>query len=351
MTTPSHSRPDPRPAPPPLPPPTVRTLRRPEDLLALVPTLFGFHPSDSLVLVGIGGAPGVHARVDLPTEAADRAAVGHTLLRALRRVDCTRVCLVAYVRAGGAGEEAADVLEDVGAVLSQAGVEIALGMVADGSRYRLWGPTDGVGSLHAYDPTTHPYLADAVMAGQVLHRSRAELLAGLDPVPALVDRVARHAHAAADRLRLADPADPPGHRVHVEARWANRLARRHFATGDLPAPRVIGRLLVAMAVSPVVRDAVWVEIDRRRAAGAESVLRHLVQAAPPDLRAAPAALLGFAAWMRGDGATAWCAVDASRAADPDYRLAHLLTDLLDRAVPPTEWSPLRRTDLGVPGLR
>ena len=48
--------------------------RSPEDLIALVPFVLGFHPSESVVLLTFG-APGgsFHARVDLPDGPDDRA--------------------------------------------------------------------------------------------------------------------------------------------------------------------------------------------------------------------------------------------------------------------------------------
>jgi hypothetical protein len=68
--------------------------------------------------------------------------------------------------------------------------------------------------------------------------------------------------------------------------------------------------------------------------------RDVVRRAPLDLLAAPAALLGFAAWLSGDGALAWCAVDRCRQAEPGYSLAGLLADALAGAVPPSSWRPL-----------
>jgi hypothetical protein len=66
-----------------------------------------------------------------------------------------------------------------------------------------------------------------------------------------------------------------------------------------------------------------------------------------ELRAAPAALLGFAAWLCGDGALAWCAVDAAQECEPGYGLASLLTDALAAAVPPSVWRPVPPSALGV----
>ena len=63
----------------------------------------------------------------------------------------------------------------------------------------------------------------------------------------------------------------------------------------------------------------------------------LVRRAPADLVAPAAALLGFAAWLAGHGALAWCAVDRCEADDPGYRLAGYLAEALAQAVPPSVW--------------
>src|SRR3954465_5412779 len=66
---------------------------------------------------------------------------------------------------------------------------------------------------------------------------------------------------------------------------------------------------------------------------------------PPELRAPPATLLGFAAWLSGNGALAWCAVDCAQQCDPDYSLAALLADALAGAVPPSVWRPVPQDSL------
>ena len=62
---------------------------------------------------------------------------------------------------------------------------------------------------------------------------------------------------------------------------------------------------------------------------------------PPTLVAGPAAVLAVAAWLAGDGALAWCAVERCRAVDPDHSLARLVADLLDEACPPDLWDSVR----------
>ncbi|QZY30869.1 DUF4192 domain-containing protein [Nocardioides coralli] len=69
----------------------------------------------------------------------------------------------------------------------------------------------------------------------------------------------------------------------------------------------------------------------------------MVRRAPDDLAPHAAAVLGFVAWVSGDGALAWCAVDRARALDPDHSLARLVADLLVAAVSPEEWEHVRDT--------
>ena len=59
-----------------------------------------------------------------------------------------------------------------------------------------------------------------------------------------------------------------------------------------------------------------------------------------ELRAAPAGLLAFAAWLTGNGALAWCAVDLAQESQPDHGLASLICQALSGAVPPSVWQPL-----------
>ena len=91
----------------------------------------------------------------------------------------------------------------------------------------------------------------------------------------------------------------------------------------------------------------WAEMTHRNAVGHVDLWRDLLRRAPEELAAAPAALLGFAAWLSGDGALAWCAVERCLAADPDYGLAGLLTQALAGAVPPSVWRPFDRDKLGL----
>ena len=49
------------------------TAKSPEDVLAMVPVVLGFTPTDSLVMLTFGAASPFHARVDLPDRPARSA--------------------------------------------------------------------------------------------------------------------------------------------------------------------------------------------------------------------------------------------------------------------------------------
>ena len=84
--------------------------RSPEDLLAVVPIVLGFHPENSIVMLTFG-PPGetFHARVDLPGPDQVPDAVAPLLQAAVRnRVD--RVAFILYTREAALGWSAAAIL-------------------------------------------------------------------------------------------------------------------------------------------------------------------------------------------------------------------------------------------------
>jgi hypothetical protein len=67
-----------------------------------------------------------------------------------------------------------------------------------------------------------------------------------------------------------------------------------------------------------------------------SLWTDLTRRAPDEVRAAPASMLGFASWLRGDGARAWCALDQVPA-DRPYSMAAIVASALQNGLHPREW--------------
>jgi hypothetical protein len=89
-----------------------------------------------------------------------------------------------------------------------------------------------------------------------------------------------------------------------------------------------------------VRDLVWCDIRRENVDGHVALWREVVRHSPEPLVAPAAGLLAFAAWLSGDGALAWCAVDRCLCADPDHVLGQLVGEALTTAMPPSSWRPI-----------
>ena len=98
------------PAEPPSTPATF-VARNPTDLIAVVPSVLGFHPEDSVVLLTFGPPEGAfHARVDLPVETAEQAVVADVLLDAVLANDARRAAVLLYTDDVEAAYAQADVL-------------------------------------------------------------------------------------------------------------------------------------------------------------------------------------------------------------------------------------------------
>jgi hypothetical protein len=322
-------------------------IKSPTDLLALVPSVLGFHPHDSIVLVVTAGDAGrLHARLDLPRGEEEVAETVRVLLNAVSRAEARQVALVAYCVDEDPARELADLLA---LELELCGVDVVCAFRADGERWFSLDCADGCCPLDGrpYDVSAHPITAQAVLDGRVTFASRealADSLVGTD-LDAL-EAVAEATDEAVRRLRAAarhplGPESPDGARRHLvtEGYWVRERVRRYLSTHEPLDDHDAGRMLVAITVVEV-RDVAWAEMSRSNASTHVELWRDLVRRTPPDLLAAPSALLAFAAWLAGDGALAWCAVERCQQAAPDYSMATLVSHALAGAMHPSVWEPI-----------
>jgi hypothetical protein len=334
------------------------TLKTPADVLAAVPCILGFHPEDSIVLLTLGdAAAGFHARVDLPSP-DEVPGVVDLLGDLVDRNRARRVLLVVY---GDDEAIALAVVKSLAGLLQSRGAALVSSIRAhDGRWFCLSGctdrgcPADGT----PYDVSSHPITARSVFDGRVTHGSRRELelsLVGGDSTAVDAVRAAADAHLV--RLREAPvgscsptsasssgAAGADRGRLVSEGRWVDERVRRYLREGTALSHDEAARMLAGIAKIEV-RDVAWAQMSRRTARRHIDLWRDLLRRSPAELAAAPAALLGFAAWLSGDGALAWCAVERCQEAEPDYSLAGLLAHVLSGAVPPSVWTPMRPDDL------
>lgn len=322
-------------------PTPVYTARTSEDLLAMVPYLLGFHPQESLVVMTFGAPERCfHARVDLATEPADQEQVAAEVLHAVVRNRVPQVALVCYSRDAVASQQQCAVL--VGE-LRGAGVEVIDVIRADGERFFHVPELGSAGT--PYDLASHPFTAERVYQGDVVLDSRRELADSL--VSTLDEETAAAVAEHVGRIFTAvrDPDGGPG-LLRTEARWVQRRIRLRLRDHE-PLPAADAGRLLALACLTSVRDVAWSEMTRATAQDHVDLWRDLVRRCPEDALPPAASLLAFAAWLAGDGALAWCALDRVLEVDPNYSMAHRVAEALTGAVPPTVWTPVPEGELPV----
>ncbi|MEU6138190.1 DUF4192 domain-containing protein [Nocardioides sp. NPDC047086] len=295
---------------------TKLSIARPEDVLAAVPVLLGFQPEWSIVMLTFGGEHQVHGRIDLPPPDEVEECLDSLLLPAVRH-QVRGVLLVLYDSGPRFGVKLARRLAER---LAECEIDlIGCLRVQDGRWFDPLGlhgvPDDGV----PFDVGAHPFRAQAVYDGHLVRRSRTELAASIAAVPAAVAET-ETALAQASSMKIYE---------------VGRLIDDAIA-GTVLSPGQIAALLLALR-DPQRRDAAWGGMTREEARAHIRLWTDVVRRSPDDHVAHPAAVLAFAAWLGGDGALAWCALDRCFASEPHHGLGVLVAQMLDGAVPPTAW--------------
>lgn len=323
-------------------------IRSPQDAVVAVPYLLGFHPANSLVALPFGDpalqrGPGVSAgrgptvlRVDLidPGQAARYLDAWCRQLVLAIAVGGSSVVLLTYTDDADLAEKVVDRMQRR---LSEHAVQVIEAVRVAGSRW--WSltcaderccPPDGV----AFDPSTSLIAAQATFGGHSAVESREALADELRPLAGPDDPglTAVFERAMVDLCTdlLVDGAD-------VVTRRDAALVRdtlRRWRSGLTPLPDAdLARLAVRVSRLPV-RDEAWRMIRDQWIPTHRSLWAEVVRRALPPYDVAPACLLAVAAYVQGDGALARIALDRALDRTPDYSMALLLHEALDRVVPP-----------------
>jgi Domain of unknown function (DUF4192) len=338
-----------------------QTLRGMGELIAYIPYLLDFHPTDSVVVLGSSPTGvGPTSRIDVVDEPAEQRAMIDLVLGQMSRAapDWFDVVLFGDTPRGRA------VARDVASRLrSRCGPVHHLSVVRPGSadrdaRWQLASCRCGRSCRTRWDDVPDhdriPAVADRVLAGQVPARDRAELVASLRPRP-LVSR----AVLAADEPPL-DPARYAGSLLRVLDTGGDATPVEQLPVGVLAdvldglaalevrdhllgwlLPHLMGGLQVRPDLTFALRFAggepyVAPLGDAARAVQVQERLRALVTCAPEPLVPAPATILAAWCWAHGGGALATIALQRALDARPDYRLAGLLTEVVQHGLRPDD---------------
>jgi Domain of unknown function (DUF4192) len=318
----------------------------PTSLLAVIPSLLGFDPGHSFVVIGT--EPGTaHVRITLRYDVPDPRHPRVAAALASHAVSLLTAQGVTSAVAAGYGTDAA--VAPVAAALREraatAGIAVTELLRADNGRY--WSyicrdpkccPPEGT----PFDVTDHP-------AARALRTAGGRVLADRDALAATVAATGGQQGAAMRRatrqclaqvVRCASRLDRAGMRVAVPRLTAAlgqvavlEAIERYRASGVVPAEHAAWLTVALCQVR--VRDDAWARMIPEHQGAHLRLWTDLTRLARPGFVAAPASLLAFVAWQAGDGALANVALDRALADNPRYSMALLLREALDSGAPPS----------------
>lgn len=306
--------------------PDPMTVRSPEDLVALVPLVLGFVPEESAVMLTFDErGSSFHARIDL-TCSEELDDLVETLLHPCLRHGVRLVFLLCWAGA----ELTEDLAWRFRDRFTDAGVEVRDVLRVEGGHWYAVLPGR---PAHEYegvpvDLDCHRFTAQSVFSGAVRHASREELRASIDADPELC------AGFVAGRA--------------YQPRLLGALVRDAVGRGRALDAEELGRLATSLREGRR-RDHVWGHLERADAPRALEWWRATVRRLPDEAAADACAVLAFVAWLAGDGALAWCAVDRCRRSRPDHSLATLVAGMLEEACSPATWDEVAHSLRGGAG--
>ena len=344
-------------------------------ILAVVPYLLGFHPSHSLVVIGIGPPQGqikLAFRYDLPDppDAVQAGDIASHVVAVLKRQQIDQVIVVGY----GPGTQVTPVAELLRVRIDRAQIRLRDLVRVEDNRY--WSyfcegadccPAEGV----PFDALAHPAAAALTTAGLPAYPDRAALSRSLAPFTGAAAESMRLATQralrrgeqlvlAALRPKTGDASAPPAPAPSASApgttrratsrRAAMEAAMRLFAEAGRRAARDAiaiyragGQItdddqiawLSVVLTDLRVRDDAWARMDPEHRDAHLRLWTDVVRRACPAYVPAPASLLAFTAWQSGDGALANIAIERALDADPAYSMALLLAEAIESGMPPS----------------
>ncbi|NLG56711.1 MAG: DUF4192 domain-containing protein [Rhodococcus sp.] len=335
--------------------PSPLQLCEPGELLAAVPALMSFHPRRSVLAVCLRGqhqsTVGLVMRHDLLLGGPDTVMTGvlNKFAMVAEREGATAIVMV-FVddRIGedlsgsgspGIREEILSWVLTFDDALAHRQISLVDVLVtSDIAAGTQWGSL-APGGQRGFQPDARDSAVTAahVLSGRTIHRSREELEHVVAPE---CEDVRRQIGTAIDDLRArTEPLsmrDMPGHRVMVENLLAAVKEWESSPTLDVERAAQLGFWI---SHKPV-RDAALAFPVGALAAPAESLWLQLTRMLPDRERAEAATLLGFSAYIRGDGPLAGVALDVALRCDPTHVLAGLHESALRHGMRPSTFSEI-----------
>ena len=325
--------------------PTIR-ITGPESLLSALPHMLGYQPADSVLGIALHDRRvGMVERIDTPPIDQIEDMLAATIPPMLRQRP-TAVLVIGYETVTG---QAVEAVEAFASALVASGLDVPAPVLVTPTGWRHLDCTCCPSGGHPLPAAEHPVgLEMSAATGSAPASSRADLAQRLTPgvhaeaVGAECERItteqAEDVQAAAlawSRIVTSGTA-VTALPAHVLALAAVSLAHNastefrdallcHLCPGTMPSD------LLNQHTVQAIRDNLTLDPDQHPTA----TLDRLVQTAAslPDTHAVPVlTVVANYAWWRGDGTLARLALDRALGIDPHYRLASLLSRVVDLGI-------------------
>lgn len=326
-------------------PHTQIRLRDLSELVAGIPYIIGFPPTNSLVLFAFHRCPelvlSTTLRVDLPKPEHASLVAAEVATAVARNEVETAIAVVV----GDAGAEHGKLIDMLRKALAEKEIMLThafwVPKVAHGEQWQCY--DDPLCSDTVPDPQTSALAAATAVAGDTAYPSREAIVAHLaaDPEEVLARRKAL---LTAYRPSPAQPYTEDDVCADLELLgYALDMAMNSYDPPTLTDHQLV-RLALAMSET-AVKDECMATVFSEDAMFAERLWTALVRALPTPERAEPAFLLAMSAYLRGAGVLAALALKIVMESNPLHGTAVLLDYALQRGVPPNDLRTLLMTSI------
>lgn len=325
----------------------MTTLTSPHDLLAAIPFLIGYHPTDSLVIVSLKEeCVGMAMRVDYPSiEDSNTTEAFDALVFHLVREGAQGALVVAYVPDGR--DDGLQTLENISTALVRAEIPIRESLLIAGGRWRsvLCGDQDCCPAQGNELPEIESsrVAVEQVADGRPMPYGNREGMAdSIAPLPLAGDA------GFADQVgqyRIDPESDQIQKAQRSGALAVLDLASRFVAGSmgrDIPGDQELSAIVLGSLSDIQVRDFALGSHDEESIEIYWTMWRYLVRIAPPGYIAPVASLFAALSYEKGEGALAQRCLDRALCDDPSYSLAGLLRRVFSAGWPPESFGAMRK---------
>ena len=318
-------------------------LRDLSELVAGIPYVLGFPPTDSLVLFTFRRCPlltlSTTIRVDLPRQEHVSPVAAELSTTAARNEAVAAIAVVV-------GEDAAEyreLVQELRKTLADNDILLThaswVRKVVHGEQWQCYDDPLCTGAVP--DPQTSALAAAIAVAGDTTYPDREGVAAHLSPDPA--EALARRKKLL-DAYRTGEPQPYGEQELEADLRTLGHALDMALSSYDPPSlnDHQLVRLAMAMSRAPI-RDECLGMTFTDEPEPSERLWTVLVRALPAPDRAEPAVLLAVSAYLRGSGVLAALALKIALDSNPRHRTALLLDYALQMGMPPTRLKEMLRT--------